>query len=108
MLPKSGLSGTHLYYYSFSFMAIPSVIAVLSLNDQYHYSSFCSSAFVDGYLQSTFYERMPRCSSCRVAILISSAVMQSVMTMHDSYYIDGYVHNRYFFVSQFVYITNLQ
>ena len=57
------------------FIAIPSITAILSLNDQNSCSSFCNLAFADGQLWSTSSDIMPRNSSSIVAILISSAVM---------------------------------
>ena len=40
--------------------------------------------FVAGQLQSISSDRMPMCSSPRVAVLISSAVMHSGISLHDS------------------------
>ena len=80
------------------FMAIPLVIAISSLNDQYDCSSFCTSVFVDGQPQNAFSDRIPKCPLFSVANLIFLAVMQSGMSMHD-YCIDGYVHAWYSFVS---------
>ena len=48
---------------------------------------FCTSAFVDGQPWSTCSGRRSRCSVSRVAILISSAVKLSGMSMHDSFVI---------------------
>ena len=66
------------------FIAVPSMIATSSLNDQYGCSSFCTSAFVNGLPWSTDFDSMPQCSSSSVTLLISSAVMKSGMTMNDS------------------------
>ena len=64
-------------------MVIPSMIAILSLNDQYGCNFFCTSAFVDGQPWNTWSERMLRCSLSGVATLITSAFMQSDISVHD-------------------------
>ena len=66
------------------FMVIPSIIAISSLNNQYGYISFCSSAFTDGHACNTYYDNMHRCSSSMVTDLISPALMYSGMPMYDS------------------------
>ena len=79
-------------------MAVPSVIVISSLNDQYGCSSFCPSAFIDGQLQSKYSESRLKCTLTRVATLISSAGMQSSVSVHDWYYMDGCAYIWYFFV----------
>ena len=76
-------------------MEILSMTAILSLSDQYSFSSFCTFTFVDGQLWSTYYERILKCSLATVVNLISSAVMQSGMSVWQ-YYIDDYAHAWYF------------
>ena len=66
------------------FMAFPSLIAVSSLNYLYGCCSFCTSTFVDGQLWTTCSDRIPKCSSSSITILISSALMQSGMAIHNS------------------------
>ena len=66
------------------FITVTSMIAISSLNDQYACRSFCISALVDGQPQSSSSDSMPMCSSSSITILISSALMQSSMSMHDS------------------------
>ena len=65
------------------FMAVPSMVAISCLNDQYGRSYFCTSAFVNSHPWSTSSVRMLQCLSSRVAVLIYSDVMQSVLSMHD-------------------------
>ena len=65
------------------FMAILSIIAIWSLNYQYDCSSFCTSALVDGQPYNTYSDHMLQCSSSIVIDIISSAVMQSGMSIHD-------------------------
>ena len=72
------------------------MLAISSLNDWFGCNFFCTSAFLDGQPYSAWSDRIPRCSSTRVTILISSVVMQSGVAVHD---IDGYGHTRYFFIS---------
>ena len=55
-----------------------------SLNDQYGCSSFCTSSFVDDQPWSTCSDWILKCLSSRFAIIISSVVMQSGMSKHDS------------------------
>ena len=64
-----------------TFMAIPPMIVISSLKDQYGCISLCILALVDGQSQSTCSHKMPRCSLSRVATLISSAVMQSGISL---------------------------
>ena len=65
------------------FMAILSMIMMSSLKDQYGCTS-STSASVDGQPCITYTDSMPKCSSARVASLVSSAVMQSGISVHDS------------------------
>ena len=62
------------------FIVIPSMITISSLNDQNGCSSICAFTFVDGQLHSTYSERIHKYSSFIVANLLSSAVLQSVMS----------------------------
>ena len=64
-----------------SFMAIPSMITISSLYDQYGCSTFCTSAFVYGQPYNTYSESIPTWSSSGAANLISSDVMQSGISM---------------------------
>ena len=66
------------------FVAIPQVITVLSLNEQYGCSSLHILAFVDGQPCNVYSDSIPKCSMSRVASLISSPVMQSGIYMHVS------------------------
>ena len=66
------------------FIAVHSMSAISSVNYQYGCNSFCSSNFVDGQQWSMSSDNMPRCLSYIVAILISSALMQLGMLMHES------------------------
>ena len=50
---------------------------------QYGCSSFCTSGLIDGQLCNTYSDSMLRCLSPIVTSLISSAVMQSGMFMHN-------------------------
>ena len=68
------------------------------MNDQCCGSSFCTSALVNGQPWGICADSIPRYSSSMVATLISSAVMQSSISMHD-YYNDIYAYIWYFFVS---------
>ena len=79
-------------------MAILSINISSSLNDQYGRSSFSTLAVSDRQPCITQSDSMLRCSSSIVADLISSAVMQSGMSVHD-YGIYGYVYYQYFFIS---------
>ena len=72
------------YYYSSAFHGLSAYDCNLSLNDQYSRSLFCTTAFASGQAETTNSARMPRYSSYTVAILLSSAVMQSGMSVHDS------------------------
>ena len=65
-------------------MAIPSMIAILSLNDQYGCNSFCTPVYVDGQPCSMSSANVLRCLSYGVTSLISSAVMQSGMSIYGS------------------------
>ena len=65
-----------------SLMAIQSTVALLSLNDQYGCNSVCTTVFVDGKLWSMAFAKALRCSS--FSFLISSAVLQSGIPVHDS------------------------
>ena len=80
------------------FIAMPSMIAVSSPNDQYCCSSFCTSALVDGQPLRVISNSMPMCLSSSVSILIFSPVMQSDMSMHD-YCIDVNTHAWNLFIS---------
>ena len=64
-------------------MAIPSMIANSSLNDQWGYSPFYTSISVDGQLQSMNVVKALNCLSSRPASHIFAA-MQSGMSVHDS------------------------
>ena len=66
-----------------TFIAVPPMIAVSSLNDQFGWMSFCISALGNSQQWSVSSDNMPMCSSSYVAILISFVVMQSRMSMHD-------------------------
>ena len=66
------------------FITIPPVIVISSLNDQYSCRSFCISALVHDQPWSMSFDSMPMCSSSPVATHLSSAVMQSGISMHDS------------------------
>ena len=66
------------------FTAIPSMVAVSSVNDQYGCRYFCTSALVDGRPCSVSSTSMSMCSSSIIAILTSSAVRKSSMSMHDT------------------------
>ena len=63
---------------------IPSMITISSLNGQYGFRSFCTSAFVKGQPCSMSSDSMPGCSSSSVAILISSSIIQFHVSVHDS------------------------
>ena len=52
------------------FIAVQSMIAISSPNDQFGYLSFCTSALVNGQPWSMSSESMPMCLSPSVAILI--------------------------------------
>ena len=65
-------------------MPIPSMTAISSLNDQKSCSSFCTSGFVDSQLHSTCSANALWCSFSRVHSLISSAIMQSGMSVINS------------------------
>ena len=67
-----------------SLIAIPSMSSILSLNNQYSSISLCTSALVDGHVWSIGSANALRCSSSRVTILMSAAVMQSCMSIYDS------------------------
>ena len=71
------------------------MIVISSLNDQYGHQSFYTSASVNGQPQGMSSDTMPKLLSSNVAILISSDIMQSGMSMHDLYY--GDAHGFYFF-----------
>ena len=61
-----------------------SIIATLSLNNQYTSLSLCTSVLMDGQLHSAYSYSLPKCSSSIVANLISSAVIQSGMSIYYS------------------------
>ena len=82
------------------FIVISAMIAILSQNDHYDCSCFCTSAFVNGQSWSTSSNSMPTCSSSSIAILISSPIMHSGMSLHDS------IHAWYFFVSVYFVIVS--
>ena len=65
-------------------IAVLSMTAIWSLNDQHGCRSFCIPALDDSLSLSMSSDSMPMCSSSSIAILISSAIMQSGMSMHDS------------------------
>ena len=64
---------------------MPSMIGILSLNDHYGCSSFCTSALNSAKQQSTVCESMPMCLSSSIAIPISSTLIQSGMSVYDSF-----------------------
>ena len=66
------------------FIAIPSMIAISCLNDQYGCRCLCTSALIDSQLWSMNSDSMPMCLLSIIANLISSAIMQSGMSVHDS------------------------
>ena len=66
-----------------SFIEMPSMIVISSLNNQYGCRSFCTSALVSGQLQSIHSGSMPKHLSPSVDILISSAVLQSGISKHE-------------------------
>ena len=73
------------------FIAMPSKIAVSSLNDWYDYKSFCNP-------QNMSFDTMPKCSSSGFANLIFSSIMLSNMTMYD-YCVDRNAHALELFIS---------
>ena len=93
------------------FITIQSMMAISSLDEQYSYSSSCTLAVVNGQPYSTSSDSMPKCLLSSVAFLISSALMQSGMSMHDSIalvvmHMPGISSS--LFVSWCVWISNLQ
>ena len=64
------------------FMVILSIIAILSLKDQYRCTSFWTSALVAGEPCSILFDSMPMDSSSMVVSLISSALLQSRIFVH--------------------------
>ena len=64
------------------FLVVSSVIPFSYANDQYGFTSFCTSAFVDGQSHNTYSDHIPECSSSRVASHISSAITQSDISVH--------------------------
>ena len=65
-------------------MVISSIVSISSLNGQYNCRSFCTSALIDDQPHKTYSDNMLRCSLSIVPDVISSTVMQSCMSMHDS------------------------
>ena len=57
------------------FMAIPSMITILALNDQYCCISFCTSAFGHDQLHNTYSDSMPKCSFSMATNFMSPFVM---------------------------------
>ena len=66
------------------FIAIPSMIAISSMNDQYFCSSFCTFSFCQWPAMNAHSDSMPRCTSPSFAPLIFSAVMEYGRSMYDS------------------------
>ena len=83
------------------FTAMPSIIVISSMNGPQCCRFFCTSALVNGQLHSMSSDRMPMCSSCSVAILVYSYVMQSAMSFLDSW-TDSNSHAQNLFI--FVYL----
>ena len=67
-----------------SIIAMPSMIASSSQNDQYGCRSFYTKAMVNGQPQSMSSNSMHMCLSFSIANLMSSVSMQSGMSIHDS------------------------
>ena len=68
---------------SLLFIAVPSVIVITSLEDQYGCRPFSTSAVTDGQPGSTsFFYSISMCLSSGIVILISSALMP-FMSVHD-------------------------
>ena len=65
------------------FIAVPSMIAISSLNDHYQCRPAFTSALVDGQPCSMNSDSMHMCSSSDLAILITFTVTQSGMSMYD-------------------------
>ena len=61
------------------FIAIPSIIMILSLYEQYGCRNFFTSALIDGQPHNTYSDSIHRCSSPLVTDLISSALMHDSM-----------------------------
>ena len=76
-----GIAGTIIVL---PFMVIPSITAILSLNDQHDYSSFCTSAPADEQPHNTYSDSISKFSLTIIANLISSAVMQFGVSVPDS------------------------
>ena len=72
------------YFILLPFLAMLSMTVISSLNDQYGCRSFCTSTLVAGQSRIMSSDSMPMYCSSGVAILISSVVMQSDMSVHDS------------------------
>ena len=66
------------------FMVISSMISILLLKNQYGYISSSTSTFVDGHNGAKCLTECLHFSSSGFAILISSAVLQSGIYVHDS------------------------
>ena len=60
------------------------MIAMTSMNNHYGWSFFCTSAIFDGKPQSTYSDRILKCSSSSVANFVFSTVIQSSMSVHNS------------------------
>ena len=82
------------------FMAIKSIIAICSLNDQYSHRPFCTSALIDERPHNTYSDSMLK--SQDLFLLLSCSL---VMSMNDSGII-GYVHSQYFFLSIFLMVVS--
>ena len=67
------------------FIAMLSMIAISSLNDQYGFRSFFTSALDDGQPQSASSDSMLMCLSYSSTSLIFSAVMQSHISVCNSF-----------------------
>ena len=78
-------------------MAVPSMTVIPKWPEGFQlflFLSFCRWPTIEYEPSQTM-----RCLSSRIAFLISSAVIQSGISVHGSISLNGYVHAWYFFIS---------